>query len=80
MCDRLLDETGVAILPGSDFGRPEPEYTASLAYVDFDGERALEAASMLGKNEELGESFLREYCGRMLEAVDRINEFNNAMS
>jgi len=33
----LMDETGVALLPGSAFGMPESSLTARLAYVDFDG-------------------------------------------
>ncbi len=37
MCEALLTQTGVAVLPGSDFGRPPEELTARLAYVDFDG-------------------------------------------
>ena len=28
-------------MPGSAFGRPENEFTARLAYVNFDGARAL---------------------------------------
>ena len=45
LCQRLLEETGVAILPGSHFGRPEQELTIRLAFVDFDGARALSAAA-----------------------------------
>ncbi len=41
LCERLLDETGVACLPGSDFGRPDTELTLRLALVDFDGAAAL---------------------------------------
>ena len=40
-CKQLLIDTGVALLPGSAFGRPENELTARLAYVNFDGARAL---------------------------------------
>ena len=40
-CKQLLKDTGVALLPGSAFGRPENEFTARLAYVNFDGARAL---------------------------------------
>ncbi|CAM2068197.1 Aminotransferase [Sulfidibacter corallicola] len=40
-CEALLQETGVAILPGSAFGRPPNELTARIAYVDFDGAEAL---------------------------------------
>lgn len=41
-CEKLLQDTGVAILPGTDFGRPAGEMTCRLAYVDFDGKKALE--------------------------------------
>ncbi|MGB8714329.1 MAG: pyridoxal phosphate-dependent aminotransferase [Onishia taeanensis] len=33
----LLDECGVALLPGSAFGAPAERLTVRLAYVDFDG-------------------------------------------
>ena len=39
LCDRLLQEADVAILPGSAFGRSGDELTARLAYIDFHGRR-----------------------------------------
>ena len=47
LCRKLLDDTGVAILPGSAFARPRQELTARLAYVDFDGARALAASEKI---------------------------------
>ena len=44
---RLLRDTGIAVLPGSDFGLPPGQLGARLAYVAFDGGRALEAAEAL---------------------------------
>jgi aspartate aminotransferase len=72
LCARLLDETGVAILPGSDFGRPDNELTARLAYVDFDGQRALEAVTVIPREQPLDETFLKRHTGRVVEAVDAI--------
>jgi aspartate aminotransferase len=72
LCGQLLDDTGVAVLPGSDFGRPPQELTARIAYVDFDGARALEAAAAVPQEEELSDDFLREHCGDTLGAVDRL--------
>jgi aspartate/methionine/tyrosine aminotransferase len=43
LCERLLDETGVALLPGSSFGMRSEVLTARMAYVDFDGRAALQA-------------------------------------
>jgi aspartate aminotransferase len=34
MCDRLLQETGVALLPGTAFGQPPDALQARLAYVE----------------------------------------------
>lgn len=41
LCSRLLQDTGVAILPGSCFGRRPEELFVRLAFVDFKGEIAL---------------------------------------
>jgi len=41
LTSRLLQDTGVALLPGSAFGMDENSLTARLAYVDFDGAQAL---------------------------------------
>ena len=71
-CERLLEDTGVAILPGSEFGRPADELTARLAYVDFDGGRALDAVAAVPRDASLDETFLRAHCGRVTTAIDRI--------
>ena len=75
LCLRLLDETGVAILPGSAFGRPGSELCARLAYVNFDGARALAAAEALPPDRPIDKEFLERYCGRTLAAVDRLCEW-----
>jgi aspartate aminotransferase len=72
LCERLLEDTGVAVLPGSSFGRPAEELTARLAYVDFDGARALVAAQGIAADTMLGEGFLRSYCGNLMDATDRL--------
>jgi len=71
LCERLLEDTGVAILPGHVFGRPADELTARLAYVDFDGAAALAAAAQTPEG-PLDETFLRECCPRVLTGIDRL--------
>ena len=75
LCARLLDETGVAVLPGSDFGRPLTELTARLAYVNFDGAQALAAAEVLPRDAPLDDAFLRQCCGNTLAAMERLAEW-----
>ncbi len=70
MCRRLLEETGVALLPGSEFGRPASEFTARFCFVDFDGENCL--ARIKDSGGAIGEAFLREHCGKVTTAADLI--------
>jgi len=72
LCARLLDETGVAVLPGVEFGRPEEELSVRISYVDFDGAAALVAAAAVDGDEELGEAFLRRCCPRTLEGIEKL--------
>ncbi|QAR33143.1 aminotransferase class I/II-fold pyridoxal phosphate-dependent enzyme [Geovibrio thiophilus] len=73
MCERLLEETGVATLAGSCFGRPADELTLRLSYVDFDGGAAIEESAELGAEAVLGEDFLRKRCGNTMEAIDAMS-------
>lgn len=41
LCTSLLHDTGVAILPGSCFGRDPHELYVRLAFVDFKGDIAM---------------------------------------
>ena len=72
LCTRLLEETGVAILPGTDFGRADDELSARLAYVNFDGSRAITASESIPKDVELEEAFLRDCCPDTVEAIEAI--------
>jgi aspartate aminotransferase len=76
LCAALLDEAGVAVLPGSDFGAPPDQLTARLAYVDFDGARALDAAA--ADPGTLDPAFLWEHCRPVLDAVERIAAWTDA--
>ncbi len=72
LVEQLLEDTGVAILPGSSFGRSENELFARLAYVDFDGARALMASDAVPKTEPLGDNFVHAYCPNVTAAIDRL--------
>ena len=72
LTNRLLEEAGVAILPGEDFGRPQQELSARLAYVNFDGERALAAAANSPSDTPLPSNVLEETCGDVLKGANRL--------
>ncbi|MFG0318257.1 MAG: pyridoxal phosphate-dependent aminotransferase [Planctomycetota bacterium JB042] len=80
LCRTLLDETGVAILPGIEFGRPAEELTARIAYVDFDGAHALAFSDSVPASSELDRGFLETCCASVLRATDRLCEWVEAGS
>lgn len=77
LCDRLLEETGVAVLAGASFARPKEELTARLSYVDFEGAAALAAAEAIPPDQPITEGFLARHCPSVVEGVDRIAEWVN---
>jgi len=70
LCDRLLDEAGVAALPGVAFGRSRGELTARLAYVDFDGAAALALAEGYPPDQPLPESLVQQVGENVLAGVE----------
>jgi len=78
LCSRLLEETGVAILPGQVFGMKPEELTARLAYVDIDGVAAMDAALKINSKDEIDEAFLQNYCPNVLKAIYLITDWVNS--
>ena len=74
LCKQLLDDTGVALLPGSDFGRKPKELSARLAYVNFNGNETLRKSMELSKESVLTMEHLSE---SVLDIVNGINEIIN---
>jgi aspartate aminotransferase len=72
LCESILQDTGVAMLPGSAFGRPEFELSARIAYVDFDGEAAMTAAEAIIKEDDITDEFIEKYCGSTIKAIQLI--------
>lgn len=79
MCSTLLQDTGVAMLPGHDFGREPEELTARLAFVDFDGELALAAASGEYANKKIDKSFVKRYAPRLVEAFSQLTAWFSSL-
>ena len=69
LATRILEETGVAFLPGSSFGRPAEELTARIAFVDFDGKAALNHVNS-GQLQELSEADLLSCCAPVMRGIE----------
>ena len=77
MCNQLLKDTGVAVLPGCDFGFPKDKLVFRLSYVDFDGKKFLNSVS---KDVSINDEHLRKFAPKIIEGIDKIIYWSNKMS
>lgn len=79
LCENLLSEAGVAMLPGSAFGRARGELTSRMSFIDFDGARALAAAEAIPLDQPLPDDFAEEYCASAVMGVRKLAEWARAI-
>jgi len=76
MCENILNNTGVALLPGSDFGLERKKMVARLSYTDFDGTNFLN--NTLGSN-KLDNADLKKYAPNIVDGVSALKEWSNSL-
>ena len=74
LCNNILKETGVALLPGSDFGFSEKKLLARLSYTDFDGENFMNNTV---HNEEINYEKIKKYAPKIIEGTNRLKDWSN---
>jgi len=75
LASRLLHDTGIACLPGSEFGLPDSDLVLRAALVDFDGAAALRACEKEYKDKALSEEFLKQYTPKIHSAPLKITNW-----
>ena len=73
MCGDILNKTGVALLPGSDFGLDKNKMIVRLSYTDFDGVSFLENTS---GSKNLDKDDLQKYAPNIVEGVIKLKEWS----
>ena len=76
MCDDILKKTGVALLPGSDFGFKPNKMLTRLSYTDFDGENFLKNYD--GSN-NLDDDFIKKFAPNVVEGTKRLAEWSKTL-
>ena len=76
MCKDILNKTGVALLPGSDFGLDSNKMIARLSYTDFDGSNFLK--NTLG-SKNLDKEDLEKYAPNIVEGVSKLKEWSSSL-
>ena len=72
LCEKILDETGVAMLPASDFGFSPKKMLTRLCYIDFDGSAFLNA-SINGK--AIDNKIIEKYAPNVVEGTKRLSNW-----
>ena len=69
LCDKILKETGFAMLPGSDFGMYEELFVTRIAFVDFDGKKALKYVKY---KKNLSYDFIKIICPKIFRGIEKL--------
>ena len=69
MCSSLLTDTGVVLLPGSDFGFSKDKLIARLSFTDFDGKEFMDN---LSEKQNLDNSLVEKFAPKIAEGTKRL--------
>ena len=76
MCDSILNDTGVALLPGSDFGFDQKQMIARLSFTDFNGQKFMDG---IKDNEEIDYDKINEFAPKVVEGVDKLKKWSESI-
>ena len=76
MCKDILNKTGVALLPGSDFGLDNNKMLARLSFTDFNGASFLK--NTLG-SKKLDDADLKKNAPNIVNGVSALKEWSNSL-
>ena len=76
MCDDILNKTGVALLPGSDFGFEQNRMLARLSFTDFDGKKFMEE---IEDDTKIDDTLINELAPKIVEGVDKLKKWSESI-
>tara|TARA_Y100001935_G_scaffold251794_1_gene254470 strand:+ start:697 stop:1935 length:1239 start_codon:yes stop_codon:yes gene_type:complete len=72
LCEAILKDTGVAMLPGSDFGFKPNKMLTRLSYTDFDG---TEFFKNVTNCRMIDDDMIKKYAPNVVEGVNRLSNW-----
>ena len=76
MCNDILRKTGVALLPGSDFGFDKKRMIVRLSFTDFDGKKFMDEYE---KNPDINNEIIKRLAPKVVEGVDRLKKWSESL-
>ena len=72
LCEAILKETGVAMLPGSDFGFKSNKMLTRLSYTDFNGEEFFKNVTNCSM---IDDDMIKKFAPNVVEGVSRLSNW-----
>ena len=76
MCNDILEKTGVALLPGSDFGFSKERMIVRLSFTDFNGQEFMD---YIKKNNKLDTSLISKFAPKILEGTNKLKLWSESL-
>ena len=76
MCENILNETGVALLPGSDFGFNSDKMLARLSFTDFDGQ---EFMNNISEKHNIDHDIISKLAPKVVEGVNKLKNWSETL-
>ena len=76
MCDSILKETGVALLPGSDFGFDKNRMLARLSFTDFDGQNFMNKKK---NDQKIDNDLILKLAPKIVVGVDKLKKWSESL-
>ena len=76
MCESILNDTGVALLPGTDFGFNKTQMLARLSFTDFDGQ---EFMNKIEDNQKIDKDHIAKFAPKIIEGVDKLKKWSESI-
>ena len=75
MCEDILDKSGVALLPGSDFGFKPSRMIARLSFTDFNGEEFLENST---RGKKPNNDDIKKFAPNIVEGTKKLVDWSKS--
>ena len=72
MCNDILNKTGVATLPGSDFGFPSKKMLARISFTDFNGEEFMKNIS---SDERIEDDKINKFAPKLVQGTKKLKDW-----
>ena len=75
MCGDILKDTGVVLLPGSDFGFSKERMIARLSFTDFDGHVFMKSVL---DTKNINDNLISKFAPNIVEGVNKLKKWSES--